>query len=175
MDTTTRRGPFFFDKNDGLASLAIIEAEISENNHHNHNPLISRPLYHTVLQRKSSLRNLSFISSSSSSSMSSPKLAGGRRFCETRFEEQQPHFLESCFLCKKQLGSNKDIFMYRGDTPFCSEECRQEQIEMDEAKEKKLNLSASVKALRKNDQRNSSNSPSKTQNNPFPRGTVAAA
>ncbi|XP_009801353.1 FCS-Like Zinc finger 2-like [Nicotiana tabacum] len=174
MDTRTRRSPFFFDKNDGLASLAIIEAEISENNHRNHNPLISRPLYYTSLQRKSSLRNLSSISSSSSS-MSSPKLAGGRRFCETRFEEQQPHFLEACFLCKKQLGSNKDIFMYRGDTPFCSEECRQEQIEMDESEEKRLNLSASVKALRKNDQRNSSNSPGKTQNYPFPRDTVAAA
>lgn len=25
--------------------------------------------------------------------------------------------------------------MYRGDTPFCSEECRQEQIEIDETEE----------------------------------------
>lgn len=28
---------------------------------------------------------------------------------------QQPlaHFLDSCFLCKKRLGDNRDIFMYR--------------------------------------------------------------
>ncbi|KAI9127271.1 hypothetical protein K1719_001830 [Acacia pycnantha] len=44
-------------------------------------------------------------------------------------------FFESCFLCKKPLEDNRDIFMYRGDIPFCSVECRQEQIESDEAKE----------------------------------------
>lgn len=63
----------------------------------------------------------------------------------------------------------------RGDTPFCSEECRQEQIEMDEAKEKKLNLSASVKALRKNDQRKSTSSNETAHDYPLHRGTVAAA
>ncbi|KAJ6808243.1 uncharacterized protein M6B38_167790 [Iris pallida] len=49
------------------------------------------------------------------------------------------HFLDSCFLCKKPLGvaCGRDIFMYRGDTPFCSEECRQEQIEADESLQKK--------------------------------------
>ncbi|WJX95081.1 FCS-Like Zinc finger 1 [Trifolium repens] len=45
-------------------------------------------------------------------------------------------FFKACFLCKKPLGNNKVIFMYIGDIPFCSEECRQEQIEIDEAKEK---------------------------------------
>ncbi|KAK4752332.1 hypothetical protein SAY87_021130 [Trapa incisa] len=49
----------------------------------------------------------------------------------------EPHFLQSCSRCNKRLGFNSDIFMYRGDTPFCSKECRQEQIEMDEAKEKR--------------------------------------
>ncbi|XP_018819133.1 FCS-Like Zinc finger 3 [Juglans regia] len=49
----------------------------------------------------------------------------------------EPHFLESCFLCRKPLGLNCDIFMYRGNTPFCSKECRREQIEFDDAKEKK--------------------------------------
>ena len=66
----------------------------------------------------------------------------------------------------------------RGDTPFCSEECRQEQIEIDEAKEKNWNLSSSMKALRKDqrkkDQRKST-SPSKAQDYPFRPGTVAAA
>ncbi|CAA0842460.1 Protein of unknown function (DUF581 [Striga hermonthica] len=54
----------------------------------------------------------------------------------------QPHFLDSCFLCHRQLNQNSDIYMYRGNTPFCSQECRQEQIEMDEANEKRLKLSS---------------------------------
>jgi len=37
----------------------------------------------------------------------------------------------------------------RGSTPFCSEECRQEQIERDEAKESPWNLSVLLKALKK--------------------------
>ncbi|PHT32662.1 hypothetical protein CQW23_28999 [Capsicum baccatum] len=130
------------------------------------------PLYYTALQKKRSLRNLSSISSSSSS-MSSPRFSGGRKYYDsTRFEEQQPHFLEACFRCNKPLGFNRDIFMYRGDTPFCSEECRQEQIDMDEAKEKQFNLSAS-KALREKDQTKSSSTSPKNYH--YPRGTVAAA
>ncbi|XP_009592194.1 FCS-Like Zinc finger 1-like [Nicotiana tomentosiformis] len=164
MGSVPKRRRFcFLDRNDGLASLAEMETGFSANHQHNHNPLISRPLY---LQRRS-LKNLS--------SITSPRLASGKRFYETRFDEPQPHFLEACFLCKKALGDNTDIFMYRGDTPFCSEECRQEQIEMDEAKEKKLNLSASVKALRKNDQRKSTSSNETAQDYPLHRGTVAAA
>ncbi|XP_022980451.1 uncharacterized protein LOC111479816 [Cucurbita maxima] len=55
----------------------------------------------------------------------------------------EPHFLEACSLCRKPLGRNSDIFMYRGNTPFCSKECRQEQIEIDEAKEKSWRRSSS--------------------------------
>lgn len=44
-------------------------------------------------------------------------------------------FLNSCFLCKKQL-KGLDIFMYRGEKAFCSAECRCTQISMDEHKEK---------------------------------------
>ncbi|XP_047165424.1 FCS-Like Zinc finger 2-like [Vigna umbellata] len=94
------------------------------------------------------------------------------RFYDARFEDHRPHFLQACFLCKKPLG-DRDIFMYRGDTPFCSEECRQEQIERDEAKEKNKNIS-SMKALRKKEQRKSV-SPNKAQNYSFRAGTVAAA
>lgn len=69
------------------------------------------PFCYTALQKKGSLRNLSSISSSSS--MSSPKFAGGRKYYDTTRFEQQPHFLEACFLCNKPLGYNRDIFMYR--------------------------------------------------------------
>uniref|UniRef100_A0A1J3IIY5 FLZ-type domain-containing protein n=1 Tax=Noccaea caerulescens TaxID=107243 RepID=A0A1J3IIY5_NOCCA len=60
---------------------------------------------------------------------------------------EEPHFLESCSLCRKPLGLNSDIFMYRGDRAFCSKECREEQIESDEAKEKSWKISA--RSLRK--------------------------
>ncbi|KAK9742726.1 hypothetical protein RND81_03G193800 [Saponaria officinalis] len=84
---------------------------------------------------------------------------GGIEDMYTHHHQQQPHFLESCFLCHKPLGPNNDIFMYRGNTPFCSEECRQEQIETDEAKERCRNLSTSYRAHRKVD--NPTNSGSK--------------
>ncbi|TVU15994.1 hypothetical protein EJB05_39540, partial [Eragrostis curvula] len=50
------------------------------------------------------------------------------------------HFLEECSLCGKCLSG--DIFMYRGDTPFCSEECRQQQIEVDRAKHRRKKRAA---------------------------------
>uniref|UniRef100_A0ACD5V4J1 Uncharacterized protein n=1 Tax=Avena sativa TaxID=4498 RepID=A0ACD5V4J1_AVESA len=41
--------------------------------------------------------------------------------------------LDACALCAKPLARNSDIFMYRGDTPFCSEDCRYEQMDHDAA------------------------------------------
>ncbi|XP_021898115.1 uncharacterized protein LOC110814839 [Carica papaya] len=72
--------------------------------------------------------------------------------------EPQPHFLDACSLCSKPLGYNSDIFMYRGNTPFCSKECRQEQIELDEANEKKWRMAS--RSVRKSSDSNNS-SPSK--------------
>eukprot|EP01018_Ginkgo_biloba_P041042 Gb_30206 [translate_table: standard] len=46
------------------------------------------------------------------------------------------HFLQACFLCKRRLGPGRDIYMYRGDSAFCSVECRHQQIVVDERKEK---------------------------------------
>ncbi|XP_010240324.1 uncharacterized protein LOC100822402 [Brachypodium distachyon] len=45
--------------------------------------------------------------------------------------EPEKHALDACALCAKPLARNSDIFMYKGDTPFCSEDCRYEQIEHD--------------------------------------------
>ncbi|CAL5331242.1 unnamed protein product [Camellia sinensis] len=101
----------------------------------------------------------------------------------------ESHFLEACFLCRKQLGHNSDIFMYRGNTPFCSQECRQEQIEKDEAKEKKRtwklssssSSSSSKKALRQSttsattSDPTNHNKPSSSPNNDVRTGTVAVA
>ncbi|CAO2835231.1 unnamed protein product [Amaranthus hypochondriacus] len=65
--------------------------------------------------------------------------------CEDLYNTHQPHFLDSCFLCNKPLKPNKDIFMYRGNTPFCSDDCRQEQIDIDEAKERPWKLRATLR------------------------------
>ncbi|KAL0683703.1 hypothetical protein Bca4012_050551 [Brassica carinata] len=46
------------------------------------------------------------------------------------------HFLRSCSLCERLLVPGRDIYMYRGDTAFCSSECRQQQMAQDERKEK---------------------------------------
>ncbi|KAI4315175.1 hypothetical protein L6164_028016 [Bauhinia variegata] len=156
MDSTaTIKRPCFLEDDDGLDSLADMDAGHSGHNHY--------PYQHGyVTSNRTSFKNLAVFSPRSG------------RFYDARFEDHLPHFLEACFLCKKPLGENRDIFMYRGDTPFCSEECRQEQIEIDEAKEKNRNLSSSMKALRKKEQREST-SPNKTQDYSFRRGTIAAA
>ena len=152
----------FLEEDDGLASIAETHEPGYSGHYHNNlsyqHGFASRTLGYATFYHRD-LRNVY-----------SPRSG---RFYDARFEDHQPHFLEACFLCKKTLGNNKDIFMYRGDTPFCSEECRQEQIEIDEAKEKNRNISSSI-ALRKKEQRKSS-SPNKAQDYSFRTGTVAAA
>uniref|UniRef100_A0A0E0M1K5 FLZ-type domain-containing protein n=1 Tax=Oryza punctata TaxID=4537 RepID=A0A0E0M1K5_ORYPU len=44
-------------------------------------------------------------------------------------------FLSACSLCRRELSPDKDVYMYRGDQGFCSEECRWQQIMTDEARE----------------------------------------
>ncbi|CAM8904539.1 hypothetical protein QQ045_010216 [Rhodiola kirilowii] len=53
--------------------------------------------------------------------------------CEEQ-SHREYHVLESCYLCARPLMNDSDVFMYR-NTPFCSEDCRDEQIEFDEARE----------------------------------------
>ncbi|XP_022932984.1 uncharacterized protein LOC111439605 [Cucurbita moschata] len=168
MDSSVAaRRPYFIDEDDGLVSLVDVEAGISGNqSSHYPQPFFHRPrICHGGTHRRGT-RNLSVSSSRVSA-----------RFYDARFEHHHHHFLEACFLCKKPLSDNKDIFMYRGDTPFCSEECREKQIDMDEAKEKKLNLSSSIKAMRKKDQRKSTSPGKSTTGHDcrFRAGTVLAA
>jgi hypothetical protein len=98
--------PCFIEEDDGLASLADMGAGFSGNHH----PFFSRSLCYA---RRCSFRNLSSL-------VPSPRSA---RFCDSRFDDHQPHFLEACFLCKKPLGDNRDIFMYRLGTFFSSSHC----------------------------------------------------
>ncbi|KAL6970436.1 hypothetical protein U1Q18_030136 [Sarracenia purpurea var. burkii] len=41
-------------------------------------------------------------------------------------------FLSFCYSCKKNLGEGKDIYIYRGEKAFCSSECRQREMMMEE-------------------------------------------
>ncbi|MED6156628.1 zinc-finger of the FCS-type, C2-C2 [Stylosanthes scabra] len=45
------------------------------------------------------------------------------------------NFLSFCYTCKKHLEHTKDIFIYRGDKAFCSEECRHKEMVLDGAAE----------------------------------------
>ncbi|KAL6843661.1 hypothetical protein ACP4OV_026232 [Aristida adscensionis] len=47
------------------------------------------------------------------------------------FGEPRAPALDACALCGKRLGRDSDLFMYRGDTAFCSEDCRYEQMQLD--------------------------------------------
>ncbi|XP_024967783.1 protein MARD1-like [Cynara cardunculus var. scolymus] len=40
-------------------------------------------------------------------------------------------FLSFCYTCKKNLEDDSDIFMYRGERGFCSEECRCQEMILD--------------------------------------------
>ncbi|KAF8096783.1 hypothetical protein N665_0301s0030 [Sinapis alba] len=165
MEVSTRKPYFIEEEDDVLVSLPEMEAGVSSPSsyYNNMNQYHLQSYYYNYHQY----------------SVSSPRsvVVSGKFHDFSCFGQQSsvPHFLDSCFLCKKRLGNNKDIFMYRGDTPFCSEECREEQIKRDETKEKKKNLSSSVKAMRRNEKRSSSSSPTRSRDYAFHTGTVAAA
>lgn len=80
-------------------------------------------------------------------------------------------FLQTCFLCKRCLGPDTDIYMYRGDAAFCSVECRHEQIVIDEHIEK---CSAEVRKV-KESSAPATRRQSSAANQSVQAGTVAAA
>ncbi|CAA2955679.1 uncharacterized protein LOC111385692 [Olea europaea var. sylvestris] len=159
--TSSRRKPCLMDGDYGPDYVAEMVPGSSVNSHRQNYSLNSSVFYCNSMQR---MRKLS----------ATPRSVRGMFFIDG-FEEHNPHFLDACFLCKQPLSSNKDIFMYRGNIPFCSIECRQEQIDLDEAKEKNLNLSVSMRALRKKEQSKSSSPNKSSPNCPFRTGTLAAA
>lgn len=50
---------------------------------------------------------------------------------------KQEAFLQACFYCKRRLQPSRDIYMYRGNVAFCTEECRLQQILRDEERAQK--------------------------------------
>ncbi|KAL3527778.1 hypothetical protein ACH5RR_012434 [Cinchona calisaya] len=82
------------------------------------------------------------------------------------------HFLTTCGLCNRRLASGRDIYMYRGDTAFCSQECREQRMKQDERKEKR-NMAASKKVENHHNQYSElTTAPSESSSNSE---TVAAA
>ncbi|KAE9605900.1 putative Zf-FLZ domain-containing protein [Lupinus albus] len=57
-----------------------------------------------------------------------------RRHSANCVQDTPNDFLRSCSLCKRPLIPGHDIYMYRGDSGFCSLECRQQQMKRDERK-----------------------------------------
>ncbi|WVZ73649.1 hypothetical protein U9M48_021934 [Paspalum notatum var. saurae] len=51
-------------------------------------------------------------------------------------------FLKACGLCNRRLGPGHDTFIYRGEVAFCSDECREKQIEYDERMEQTCSLTS---------------------------------
>ncbi|KAL4023833.1 hypothetical protein IC575_017601 [Cucumis melo] len=52
------------------------------------------------------------------------------------------HFLRSCTFCRRRLSPGRDIYMYMGDTAFCSAECREQKMKEDWRKEKGITTTA---------------------------------
>ncbi|KAL6598498.1 hypothetical protein ACP70R_046197 [Stipagrostis hirtigluma subsp. patula] len=65
-----------------------------------------------------------------------PAPAGLRRSSAELSAAETAAFLRACGLCNRRLGPGRDTFMYRGDTAFCSLECRQQHITIEEWKDK---------------------------------------
>ncbi|KAK9289040.1 hypothetical protein L1049_017511 [Liquidambar formosana] len=54
----------------------------------------------------------------------------------TKVDERFGVFFQSCFLCKKKITEKDDVFMYGYLCAFCSPECRDKQITLDEKENK---------------------------------------
>ncbi|XP_044486327.1 FCS-Like Zinc finger 5-like [Mangifera indica] len=66
-----------------------------------------------------------------------------QRSNNNEFMMETSHFLRTCGLCNRRLAPGRDIYMYRGDTAFCSLECREKKMKQDERKEKLSSSSSS--------------------------------
>ncbi|CAL5005928.1 unnamed protein product [Urochloa decumbens] len=82
-------------------------------------------------------------------------------------------FLKACSLCRRDLSPSKDVYMYRGDQGFCSEECRWEQITVDEARERQAAAVGSKERQRRGQAHHHSPHRTPIRSRPPPRKTLA--
>ncbi|XVE86743.1 hypothetical protein DITRI_Ditri18aG0058200 [Diplodiscus trichospermus] len=104
-------------------------------------PIISDPPPHNPLNE---FPNGNFGHDQHFLAMVSPRNPAFARSGSANHVVETAPFLRYCCLCKRRLAPGRDIYMYRGDTAFCSLECREEQMKQDERKEK-LNVVATKK------------------------------
>nr|GMD12142.1 protein MARD1 [Ipomoea batatas] len=103
-----------------VENLSLSEMELSEDYTcvitHGPNPKTTHIFDNCVVESCCGVMKLSEVrrenSSSSSSPATSPPLS----------------FLRFCHGCEVNLGGGKDIYMYRGERAFCSEECRSQEM-----------------------------------------------
>ncbi|KAI3847906.1 hypothetical protein MKX03_026145 [Papaver bracteatum] len=65
------------------------------------------------------------------------KLSGGSSKTSSKklngiFSSSESNFLKACGLCRKKLSPLKNIYMYKGDQSFCSDDCRCRKILIEE-------------------------------------------
>ncbi|CAB4272201.1 unnamed protein product [Prunus armeniaca] len=66
-------------------------------------------------------------------------------------------FLKTCHLCNKGLSLEKEVYMYRGDLGFCSIQCRNRQIVIDEMRDLEASTKQMLASYRRGQNRCSSN------------------
>ncbi|KAI3833546.1 hypothetical protein MKW98_024545 [Papaver atlanticum] len=64
----------------------------------------------------------------------------------------ESNFMKACGLCRKKLSPLKNIFMYKGDQSFCSDDCRCrkiliEELLMEEIEEEETTMEVSTKGI----------------------------
>lgn len=104
MEVSTRKPYFIEEEDDGLASL---EAGVSTPSCYNNSNSLKMNQYNPPQSY--------YYHHHHHYSVSSPRSGKYHdfRFDNSCYGQPLPHFLDSCFLCKKRLGDNRDIFMYR--------------------------------------------------------------
>ncbi|XVF58933.1 hypothetical protein PTKIN_Ptkin07bG0105800 [Pterospermum kingtungense] len=150
-------------------SMTGITVDVDVEDHHVQNPIISDDPPHDH-----QFPNTNFVYNQRLMAMVSPRIpppaaggGGGRISGSANHVVDTSPFLRSCCLCKRRLAPGRDIYMYRGDTAFCSLECREQQMKQDERKEKLNGVGSN-----KEDRHGSSSSTSKPSTKTEP---VAAA
>ncbi|KAI3920636.1 hypothetical protein MKW92_020997 [Papaver armeniacum] len=93
------------------SSLTKKNSIFSQDSNNNNNIILGKPTFR--------------VSEEGSFEPSSPKMS-------SIFSQESSNFLKACGLCRKKLSPEKNIYMYRGDQAFCSDDCRCRKILIEE-------------------------------------------
>ncbi|KAL2932945.1 Protein MARD1 [Bienertia sinuspersici] len=110
------------------AGLRIVIVEVSEVDEYYSNTIVVKSGLKSLTKTPLASSSTYFSTNNTSTSAPSSPITsngGDLSYC----------FLKSCHLCNKPLSPDKDVYMYRGDQGFCSVECRNRQIMLDDMKE----------------------------------------